>query len=650
MKKISITIDKNFLKVISILIILLLPNNLEKGLKNRKMKSSSIPKVSVFLPIYNKAAYLSRSISSIQNQTLKEVEIVAVNDCSTDDTLKVLKKLAKNDPRIKIVNNDRNHGLLYSRAMGMINSTGEYVLNLDPDDQLQGIHNLEILYKLAKSEDADMIVYLLGKYKPTETYRPNISEISKEIDPNISSYKSPKQNRGADYLITNKFSKREVIVKAYEMFASRIYSHKWNFHEDNIWCYIIFRVAKKKVFVDKVMYIYLLNKESLIIHSSSANSMEIRNRVYRDEMLYKLFGRSIWLGKYLISRVTGYYRFASYDDRDIRVRLIHNLYSFFKLFKQKKEAPDAIADYMSKLSFRKIIIFHKPNKVNLEKDLVFYTLFRFLGLFNKKRIVFIDANNGAKINEIGKFVFLVDIFVSIDDILYQPICDALRRYYPKNKIIFFAQNLQMSVINRKQVKPINSRSFFGLNSESYNIAQKYINLTNPINSTKLYYIPNFIENWANFFNYKLNMHKNNTILILFGNPINNIKFNESNIKNINSKIFIDITFQNIINETKILEDNYENITKIIKKHKLIITDNLYIMELSAIYSTSCILFNNNHSEEVNEIFKNLDYIKYIHDIKDLEKNIFELMITSSIDYNYTKLYNQYYEEVLREFR
>ena len=208
----------------------------------------------------------------------------------------------------------------------------------------------------------------------------------------------------------------------------------------------------------------------------------------------------------------------------------------------------------------------------------------------------------------------------------------------------------MSVINRKQVKPINSRSFFGLNSESYNIAQKYINLTNPINSTKLYYIPNFIENWANFFNYKLNMHKNNTILILFGNPINNIKFNESNIKNINSKIFIDITFQNIINETKILEDNYENITKIIKKHKLIITDNLYIMELSAIYSTSCILFNNNHSEEVNEIFKNLDYIKYIHDIKDLEKNIFELMITSSIDYNYTKLYNQYYEEVLREFR
>ena len=146
------------------------------------------------------------------------------------------------------------------------------------------------------------------------------------------------------------------------------------------------------------------------------------------------------------------------------------------------------------------------------------------------------------------------------------------------------------------------------------------------------------------------MYKNNTILILFGNPINNIIFNESNISNIKSKLYINITYQNIINETQILEDNYENITKIIKEHKLIITDNLSIMELSAIYSTSCIVFNNNHSEEVNEIFKNLDYIKYIHDIKDLEKNIYELlMIDSSINYNYTKLYNQYYEDVLKEF-
>jgi exopolysaccharide biosynthesis predicted pyruvyltransferase EpsI len=145
------------------------------------------------------------------------------------------------------------------------------------------------------------------------------------------------------------------------------------------------------------------------------------------------------------------------------------------------------------------------------------------------------------------------------------------------------------------------------------------------------------------------MNKNNNILIWFGNQTNNIYFNENNITNIILQYFNNINFQNITNETKLLEDNYENYIPIFNEYKLIITDNLYIMKLSAIYSTSCILFKNNYAEEDSEILKNLDYIKYIHDIKDLEKNIFELLNASSMNYNYTKLYNHYYEEVLREF-
>ena len=95
------------------------------------------PKISVFLPIYNKEKFLYRSIGSIQNQTLKKIEIIPVNDCSEDNTLDILKKIAKNDKRIKIVNNPKNRGLLYSRAMGIINSRGEYIMNLDPDDELK---------------------------------------------------------------------------------------------------------------------------------------------------------------------------------------------------------------------------------------------------------------------------------------------------------------------------------------------------------------------------------------------------------------------------------------------------------------------------------------------------------------------------------
>ena len=63
-----------------------------------------ITKASIILPIFNKENYLKRSIGSIQNQTLQNIEIVAVNDYSTDNSLSILKKLSKKDTRIKIIN------------------------------------------------------------------------------------------------------------------------------------------------------------------------------------------------------------------------------------------------------------------------------------------------------------------------------------------------------------------------------------------------------------------------------------------------------------------------------------------------------------------------------------------------------------------
>ena len=112
------------------------------------------------MPIYNKAKYLIRSIGSIQKQTLKEIEIIAVNDKSTDNTLEVLMNISKNDSRIKIINNNKNRGLLYSRAMGIINSKGEYLMNMDPDDVLKGPDNLEYIYNKAKDSNIDIVQFV----------------------------------------------------------------------------------------------------------------------------------------------------------------------------------------------------------------------------------------------------------------------------------------------------------------------------------------------------------------------------------------------------------------------------------------------------------------------------------------------------------
>lgn len=208
-----------------------------------------ITKVSVFMPIYNKDKYLIESIKSIQNQTLKDIEIIAVNDCSTDNSLKILKYLAKMDNRIKIVNNDRNHGLLYSRAMGMINSTGEYVLNLDPDDKISSPINLEFLYNKAQLLNVDTIKFLIKRMKRNNN-QTNIQRKLLELNNSNSKVKK------FDVYITNKFIKRELILKCFNEFKDKIFANKWNYHEDNIWSLLIHKYSKSMTFIKIIIFIF----------------------------------------------------------------------------------------------------------------------------------------------------------------------------------------------------------------------------------------------------------------------------------------------------------------------------------------------------------------------------------------------------------
>ena len=208
MKKIILTIlfiQVN--KIILIIIIHLLLNfaNLREKKKNNN-RDISQPKISIFLPIFNKAKYLKRSIESIQNQTIKEIEIIPVNDASEDNALEILNEIAKNDSRIKIVNNNKNRGLLYSRAMGIINSNGEYLMNLDPDDELNGIYVLEYLYKIAKKSKTDVVSFghlIKDNFTSKKTFKctkfwrvqnqPKIFKLGNEM---------------LDFLITDKFNKK----------------------------------------------------------------------------------------------------------------------------------------------------------------------------------------------------------------------------------------------------------------------------------------------------------------------------------------------------------------------------------------------------------------------------------------------------------
>jgi glycosyltransferase involved in cell wall biosynthesis len=282
----NLNIKWNYLLNILLIIIIFILN---KSIKKK-------PKISIFLPIYNKENYIAKSISSIQNQTLKDIEIVAINDYSSDNSLIKIKDLSKEDDRIKIINNDKNHGLLYSRAMGILNSIGEYFINLDPDDEFKDNYCLEYLYKQAKNSNVDIISFDVLNKKNNEIINCKKSgKIQQQKELFYSAFN--KNNYIVDYLITNKLIKRKIFLKAYEDFKEEIYNGKWNYHEDLIWSILVNKHAKSKLCINKLVYIYNYNNESLM--NKRFWTLELENALYFLEMNKKLF-RKKEEEKYLI--------------------------------------------------------------------------------------------------------------------------------------------------------------------------------------------------------------------------------------------------------------------------------------------------------------------------------------------------------------
>lgn len=154
-------------------------------------------KVSVIIPVYNVYKYIDRCLESLVNQTFKDIEIIIVNDGSTDNIEEKLKKWSECDSRITVINN-LNKGAAYSRNCGINNSKGEYVSFVDADDYCHQ-DMIEKLYNALVLNDADYVfcsffkMYFDGRVeeikqditldKPTDLK--HCKELLFKVDPNV---------------------------------------------------------------------------------------------------------------------------------------------------------------------------------------------------------------------------------------------------------------------------------------------------------------------------------------------------------------------------------------------------------------------------------------------------------------------------------
>ncbi len=115
-----------------------------------------MPKISIIVPVYNVEKYLAKCLDSLVNQTLKDIEIIVVDDGSPDESYKIYQAYAEKDDRIKYIRKE-NAGVSEARNTGLTMSTGQFVMFVDSDDWME-LNGCEVLYNEYERTHADMIL------------------------------------------------------------------------------------------------------------------------------------------------------------------------------------------------------------------------------------------------------------------------------------------------------------------------------------------------------------------------------------------------------------------------------------------------------------------------------------------------------------
>ena len=113
-------------------------------------------KVSVIVPVFNTGEYLGECLESLLHQSLDDIEIICIDDKSTDDTTTIVAEYAKRDKRIKLIKQRKNQGVSIARNTGLDAAKGEYIGFVDPDDYID-LNFYGKLYATATESGADIV-------------------------------------------------------------------------------------------------------------------------------------------------------------------------------------------------------------------------------------------------------------------------------------------------------------------------------------------------------------------------------------------------------------------------------------------------------------------------------------------------------------
>ena len=301
-------------------------------------RKSAMIKASIVITAYNVESYIEKCIMSVINQTEKNIEIIIVNDGSTDCTLNKINILANYDKRIRIIDK-KNEGVMKARYDGLEIAIGKYILFVDADDWIEK-ECIEQLYNNAECNNSDIVMY--NSYIVTENDKKFISRINSNKSDDY--LKSILIGRTSQYL-WDKFIKREFIINNKIPFKGDL-----NYAEDLFILANMYIYNPKISILNNALYNYLQREGSLtkkinekvIDIDRALNYIEILLREKYKYFKYdKEFEMCVYLNLYIYIII----------DSDITSKYRKSIYKVYKHKKINIKDNEYIKNYNKKYNF-----------------------------------------------------------------------------------------------------------------------------------------------------------------------------------------------------------------------------------------------------------------------------------------------------------
>lgn len=320
------------------------------------------PKISFITSVYNNEKYLYSFTASIQNQLLKDFELIFVDDCSFDKSIKLIMKYIIKDKRIKLLKNKKNMGSLYTRYIGSIYSKGEYFIFADSDDIIlkYGIINA---YKYIKNNNLDMVEFH-SIFENKNGFFINRRHYNYEniiYQPILSYIYYYKNKQGFEYntALWNKLIKKKVVIKSFNYIGLNYLKKKIIIENDVIILFSFFRKSKSFQFIDEIGYLY-----------NNINKNSITSTKYKpfkaNQVIYSIFINI----KFLFEKT-----YNTYLDKYFCIfKLKQGYHRYKRLYKYLNKEFKLIENILNNLLFSKFIsLKNKLFIFKLKKEILFFS-------------------------------------------------------------------------------------------------------------------------------------------------------------------------------------------------------------------------------------------------------------------------------------